>query len=121
MAGPRGDEIGVFATLMSRLGPGLVSGRAAEWLRASGQGVHLDLAVHLQESGEARRLAALEVDEAFGYLWPRLQSLLDAQVPGDREPCRQTPVQLTGYRASYWPGTLPTRSGRRARCPSGTR
>jgi tRNA(adenine34) deaminase len=82
MAGPRGDDIGVFATLMSRLGPGMVSGTAAEWLRASGQGVLLDLALDLQQSGETRRLAAMEVDEAFAYLWPRLQSLRHAQVLG---------------------------------------
>jgi tRNA(Arg) A34 adenosine deaminase TadA len=75
MAGPRSDQIGIFATLISRLGPGLVGGRAADWLRASGQGVFLDLALHLQESGEARRLAELDVAEAFGYLWPRLGSL----------------------------------------------
>ena len=82
MTGPRGDDIGAFATLMSRLGPGLGRGAAAEWLRASGQGVFLDLALQLQEDGEARRLAALEVDEAFGYLWPRLRSLRAAQVLG---------------------------------------
>jgi tRNA(Arg) A34 adenosine deaminase TadA len=82
MAGPRDDDIGVFGTLMSRLGPGLVRGAAAEWLRASGQGGILDLAVQLQASGEARRLAALDVQEAFGYLWPRLRSLRAAKVPG---------------------------------------
>lgn len=76
------DDIGVFATLISRLGPGSVRGRAAEWLRASGQGVLLDLALDLQENGEARRLAALEVGDAFGYLLPRLRSLRDAQVLG---------------------------------------
>jgi tRNA(adenine34) deaminase len=80
MAGPRDDDIGVFGTLISRLGPGMVSGAAAEWLRASGQGGILDLAMQLQDSGEARRLAALEVPEAFGYLWPRLRSLKDAQL-----------------------------------------
>lgn len=80
MAGPRADDIGVFATLISRFGPGLVSGPAAGWLRASGQGVLLDLAVHLQQSGEAQRLAVLEVDEAFTCLWPRLRSLRDAQL-----------------------------------------
>jgi tRNA(adenine34) deaminase len=80
MAGPRDDEIGVFATLMSRLGPVQVSARTAEWLRAAGQGPVLDLALDLQEGGEARRLAAMEVNEAFGYLWPRLQSLRGAQV-----------------------------------------
>lgn len=77
IAGPRCDDIGVFGTLVSRLGPGFVSGPAAEWLRASGQGPILDLALHLQESGEARRLAAMVVDEAFAYLWPRLRSLRD--------------------------------------------
>jgi tRNA(adenine34) deaminase len=82
MTGPRSDEIGAFAVLISRLGPGLVKGPAAEWLRASGQGVLLDLALQLQESGEAQRLADLKVNEAFGYLWPRLRSLRDAQVPG---------------------------------------
>lgn len=81
MAGPRADEIGVFAALISRFWRGLVGGQAADWLRASAEGgVLLDLAAHLQESGEAQRLAAREVDEAFGYLWPRLRSL------GDRRP-----------------------------------
>jgi len=70
----------MFAALMSRLGPGRVSGPAAEWLRASGHRVLLDRALQLRESGESRRLADLEVDEAFGYLWPRLRSLPDAQV-----------------------------------------
>jgi tRNA(Arg) A34 adenosine deaminase TadA len=82
MSGPRQDDIGMFGTLMSRLGPGLVRGAAAEWLRASGEGVLLDLAVQLQETGEAQRLAALQVDEAFGYLWPRLRSLRDVEVFG---------------------------------------
>jgi hypothetical protein len=82
MAGPRDDDIGVFGTLVSRLGPGLVRGAAAERLRASGQGGILDLAVQLQTSGEARRLAVLDVHEAFGYLWPRLRSLRDAQATG---------------------------------------
>jgi tRNA(Arg) A34 adenosine deaminase TadA len=82
MTGPRDDDIGMFGTLMSRLGPGLVWGAAAEWLRASGQGAILDLAIRLRDSGEARRLAALDVQEAFEYLRPRLRSLQDAQVLG---------------------------------------
>ena len=82
MAGPRDDDIGVFGTLISRLGPGQVRGAAAEWLRASGQGRILDLALRLQTSGEAGRLAALDVHEAFGYLWPRLRSLRATQVLG---------------------------------------
>lgn len=80
MAGPRDDDVGMFATLISRLGPGLVRGRAGEWLRAVGQGDFLDLAGQLQEQGEAERLAALEVDEAFAYLLPQLRSLREAQV-----------------------------------------
>jgi tRNA(adenine34) deaminase len=82
MVGPRAGEVGMFGTLMSRLGPGLVTGSAARWLRESGQGGLLDLAMRLQQSGEARRLAALEVDEAFRCLWTRLRSLRDAEVLG---------------------------------------
>jgi tRNA(Arg) A34 adenosine deaminase TadA len=81
MVGPH-DDIGAFGTLMSRLGPGMVRGSAADWLRASGQGGILDLAVQLQEGEEARQLAALEVQEAFGYLQPRLRSLQEAQALG---------------------------------------
>ena len=81
--GPLGGEIGIFATLISRLGPGLVTGPAGEWLRAAGEGDLLDLARQLQDSGEADQLAAMEVDEAFGYLVPRLRSAQAAQVaPG---------------------------------------
>jgi tRNA(Arg) A34 adenosine deaminase TadA len=82
MVGPRDDDIGLFGTLMSQLGLGLVRGSAARALRASGQGGILDLAVQLRESGDARRLAALDVREAFGYLRPRLRSLQGARVLG---------------------------------------
>jgi tRNA(Arg) A34 adenosine deaminase TadA len=75
MVGPRADEVGVFGLLMSRFGLGRVRGAAAKWLRAAGGGDILDLALHLQESGETQRLAAMEVEEAFGHLWPRLRSL----------------------------------------------
>jgi tRNA(Arg) A34 adenosine deaminase TadA len=75
MIGPRGDEVGVFGTLMSRFGQGLVSGPAADWLRAAGQARSLDLAEQLQESGQMQRLVAMEVDEAFRFLWPRLRAL----------------------------------------------
>ena len=82
MAGPRRDDVGVFATLISRLGPGLVTGQAADWLRSEGQGCFLDLALDLQDSGQARELAAMEVQQAFGQLWPRLRSLRREQLPG---------------------------------------
>lgn len=75
MAGPRSDEIGVFGRLMSRFGPGLVSGPAADWLRGAGEARLLDLARHMRESGELRRLAAMEVAEAFRFLWPQLRAL----------------------------------------------
>ena len=31
-----------------------------------------DLVHDLEDGGEAERLAAMEVNEALGYLWPRL-------------------------------------------------
>jgi tRNA(adenine34) deaminase len=73
--GPRGDEVGVFGALISRFGPGLVQGRARDFLSAAGQASILDLAERMQATGEVRRLAAMEVDQAFGYLWPRLRVL----------------------------------------------
>jgi tRNA(adenine34) deaminase len=71
--GPRADELGTFATLISRfvhLPPGY-----EDTLRALGEGPMVDLVHELEDSGEKERLAAMEVDEALGYLWPRLQEL----------------------------------------------
>jgi hypothetical protein len=31
----------------------------------------------LEDGGEAERLAAMEVNDALGYLWPRLQELTE--------------------------------------------
>jgi tRNA(Arg) A34 adenosine deaminase TadA len=73
--GPFRDELGVFATLMSRIGPGLTPSYE-QALRTLGEGAVTDLVHELEGSGEAELLAAIEVDEAFGYLWPRLQELL---------------------------------------------
>jgi len=72
--GPCRDELGVFATLISRLGPGL-STRYERALRDLGEGPIVDLARHLADSGEEERLAAMEVGEALGYLWLRLGEL----------------------------------------------
>jgi len=72
--GPRRDELGAFATLISRLGPGLRT-RYEEALRAVGEGPAIDLVHHLRATGEADRLPAMEVNEALGYLWPRLGEL----------------------------------------------
>lgn len=71
--GPRRDELGTFATLISRLThlpPGY-----EQALRALGEGPMADLVHELDGSGEVARLAALDVVAGLGYLWPRLQEL----------------------------------------------
>jgi hypothetical protein len=35
----------------------------------------IDLVRGLEDGGEAESLTSMEVDEALGYLWPRLQEL----------------------------------------------
>ena len=73
---PRRDELGTFATLISRLAhlpPGY-----EEALRALGEGPAVDLVHELDGDGEVERLAAMEVNEALGYLWPQLQELTKA-------------------------------------------
>ena len=72
--GPRSDELGVFGALMSRMGVGLWP-RYEEALRELGEGPSVDLARQLAEDGELERLAAMEVNEALAYLWPRLSEL----------------------------------------------
>jgi hypothetical protein len=76
--GPRGDELGVFGALMSRMGVGLWP-RYEEALRELGEGPSVDLARRLAEDGEFERLAAMEVNEALAYLWPRLTELCSAR------------------------------------------
>jgi tRNA(Arg) A34 adenosine deaminase TadA len=76
--GPRRDELAVFATLISRLGPPLAPGYEAA-LRGLGEGPTVDLARELRDGAEAGRLAALEVSDALGYLWPRLRELMTAR------------------------------------------
>ena len=71
--GPRHDELGTFATLISRfvhLPP-----RYEEALRALGEGPVVDLVHELQDRGEAERLAGMDVADGLGYLWPRLREL----------------------------------------------
>jgi tRNA(adenine34) deaminase len=71
--GPRRDELGTFATLIFRfahLSPGY-----EEALRALGEGPMVDLVHELEDGREVDRLAAMDVIEAFGYLWPRLQEV----------------------------------------------
>jgi tRNA(adenine34) deaminase len=76
--GPRRDELGTFATLISRFGPTLTPGYEKA-LRILGDGAVVDLVHELEDSGEAERLVAMEVSEAFGYLWPRLRDLTEAR------------------------------------------
>jgi hypothetical protein len=71
--GPRRDELRTFATLISRcvhLPPAY-----EEALRALGEGPMVDLVHELEGGGEVERLAAMDVIEGLGYLWPRLQEL----------------------------------------------
>jgi tRNA(adenine34) deaminase len=74
--GRRRDELGTFATLISRLvhlPPGY-----EEALRALGEGPMADLVHELERGDEMERLAAMDVVEGLGYLWPRLQDLTKA-------------------------------------------
>ena len=74
--GPRRDELGTFATLISRLThlpPGY-----EQALRALGEGPMVDLVHELEDSGEVERLTTMDVIEGLGYLWPRLQELTTA-------------------------------------------
>ena len=72
----RRDELGAFATVISRLAhlpPGY-----EQALRALGEGPVIDLVHELTGRGETKRLAAMEVAGGLGYLWPRLQELIKA-------------------------------------------
>lgn len=72
--GPRDDGLGTFATLIARFGPTLTPG-FEKALRTLGEGPVADLVHELEDGGEVERLATMEVNEALGYLWPRLQEL----------------------------------------------
>jgi tRNA(adenine34) deaminase len=71
--GPRRDELGIFGTLISRFGN--LAPRYEEVVRLLGEGPVADLVHELEDGREVERLAAMEVDEALGYLWPRLRKL----------------------------------------------
>jgi tRNA(adenine34) deaminase len=73
--GPRHDELGVFASLISRIGRSLTPGYEGA-LRALGEGAMVDLVRELERDGEVTLLTAMEVDAALGQLWPRLHQLV---------------------------------------------
>lgn len=72
--GPHADELGVFATVISRIGPALTPAyeQALRTLSPS-DAATADLVHELADGGEIEHLAALEPSAAFGYLWPRLR------------------------------------------------
>jgi tRNA(Arg) A34 adenosine deaminase TadA len=72
--GPRRDELGVFAAVISLLGPALTP-RYEEALRGVGDGPAVDLALELRDGGGVGRLAAMDVAGALAHLWPRLREL----------------------------------------------
>jgi tRNA(Arg) A34 adenosine deaminase TadA len=74
--GPRRDELGTFATLISRFGPALTPG-VEKALRTLGEGPMADIVHELEDSGEAEHLTGMEVHGALGYLWPRLRELTE--------------------------------------------
>jgi len=82
-AGPRGDELGVFGLLISRLrlgNPRLADGFDGT-LRALGEGPVLDVAYELEDGGELENLLSMEVNQALAAVWSRLQPLLQATGP----------------------------------------
>jgi tRNA(adenine34) deaminase len=75
--GPRRDELGVFASVISLLGPALTP-RYEKALRGLGETPAVDLARELRAGGGVGRLAAMDVADAFAYLWPQLRELCPA-------------------------------------------
>jgi tRNA(adenine34) deaminase len=75
--GPWRNEIGLFAVLMARLGPGLAE-HIVPALHDRGEGPLLALADELQRGNELGRLTAIPVEQAMADLWCRLrQSMPD--------------------------------------------
>ncbi|MGC1184004.1 MAG: deaminase [Candidatus Dormiibacterota bacterium] len=73
MDGPRADQLGLFATLISRFWRH--SDTTEAFLRAAGEGHSLELVQDLRATGQMARLAAMEVDDALAHLWPQLSAL----------------------------------------------
>lgn len=73
LEGPRCDEIGVFGTMISRIGTGLIP-VIEEALREMGEGPIIDLAGSL----DVDALTRLEVHQALDALWGDLSALVRA-------------------------------------------
>jgi len=78
--GPRRDEVGAFATLLARLGPGLIPRVEAD-LRRLGEGPIIDLAQRLEADGSWRRRLQGSVDELFVDVWADLVAVARALWP----------------------------------------
>lgn len=78
--GPRRDEIGTFATLLARFGPGLVP-HVEEELRGHGESPIIDLAKRLERDDRWPQDLQLSVDEFFVRLWPDLVEVTAARWP----------------------------------------
>jgi tRNA(Arg) A34 adenosine deaminase TadA len=72
--GPRNDEIGVFGTLLARIGPGLEP-HVEDALRARGDGPVIDLEARLAAAGVWHDLRSSPVDQVLAALWPDLTPL----------------------------------------------
>jgi tRNA(Arg) A34 adenosine deaminase TadA len=69
--GPRRDQLGVFATVISRFGPGLVPDYEAA-LRAGGEGGLVDFVYDLEAKGWCARARGRSVEWAIADLWSDL-------------------------------------------------
>lgn len=78
--GPRRDEVGAFATLLARLGPGVIPHVEAD-LRHLGEGPIIDLAQRLEADGSWRRRLKGSVDELFVDVWADLVAVAKAIWP----------------------------------------
>ena len=72
--GPSGGEIGLFATMVARFGPGLIPA-VEDGLRQVGEGALLDLVHELESDGWCERARSEAVQWALDDVWPALQQL----------------------------------------------
>lgn len=78
--GPRADELGLFATVLTRTAAGLTP-RFEAWLRSTGEAPVVDLAARWSAGGRLSRLAEGDLVDALEELWADL-TLLRARLGG---------------------------------------